>query len=176
MKFIENNLPGSYLIELESFQDHRGSFTRTFCAQEFEKMGLNTRMVQTNNSLSSKKGTLRGMHYQVNDFEECKLVKCIRGSIFDVIIDLRTDSPTFCKYFGIELTEDNQRMLYVPAGFAHGFITLQDNSEVCYQVSNFYSPENERGVRWNDPLFNIEWPIENPIVSERDSKHKNFTY
>ncbi len=174
MKFTETPLKGAYLIDLEKRGDERGFFARFFCTQEFEKMGLEKSFVQGNNSSSAYKGTLRGMHYQLTPKRETKLVRCLKGTLYDVILDLREDSPTFGKHFGAELTAENRTMMYVPEGFAHGFITLQDDSEVLYMVSDSYAPELERGVRWNDPTFNIEWPIQPTIVSDRDSKHPNF--
>ena len=175
MKFIKTEFAGVWLVELELFQDQRGTFARTFCAKEFKERGLKDTMVQSNLSVSIGRYTLRGMHYQVNGSEEAKLVRCIRGKIMDVIIDLRRESVTFGKYFKCELTDFNNRMIYVPEGFAHGFITLEENCAVFYQVSNFYSPENERGIRWNDPFFSIQWPVDNPIVSEKDANHPDFT-
>ena len=174
MKFIETELQDAYIIEREPFVDHRGSFSRTFCAKEFEQHGLATNMVQTNLSITKKKHTIRGIHYQIEGAEEDKLVQCLQGTILDVIINLRKGSKTFGKYVGVELSETNNKMLYVPRGFAHGFITLDDDCCVLYQVSNFYAPGKERGIRWNDPFFGIEWPAENPILSEKDATHPNF--
>ncbi len=169
MKFIETKLIGAFIIELEPFHDHRGSFARTFCANEFAEHGLKENLVQTNLSISYPKHTLRGMHYQIEGAEEAKLVRCIKGHILDSIIDLRNDSPTYCEHVSVELTGDNNRMFYVPEGFAHGFVTLEDNCHVMYQVSNFYAPGKERGIRWNDPMFNIQWGVEHPILSDKDS-------
>lgn len=174
MKFLETKLQGAYIIEREPFVDSRGSFCRSFCAKEFEQHNLAVNMVQSNLSVSNKRHTLRGMHYQTEDAQEDKLVQCVRGAILDVIIDLRKDSKTFGKYVKVELSETNNRMLYVPRGFAHGFLTLEDNCYVLYQVSNFYAPEKERGIRWNDPIFAIEWPTESPILSEKDANHPDF--
>lgn len=174
MKFIETILKGSYVIELEPYKDERGMFSRTFCSKEFKKYNLKNNMVQSNLSISYKKDTLRGMHYQVDGSEESKLVRCIKGKILDVIIDIRKDSSTFSKYVSLELSDDNNLMIYVPEGFAHGFLTLHDNCHVFYQVSNYYSPENERGIRWSDPFFNINWPVTNPIISYKDKNYKDF--
>ena len=174
MKFIERELAGVYLIELEAFQDHRGSFARTFCARTFREYCLKDNMVQSNCSISISKYTLRGLHYQVKGAEEAKLVQCIRGKILDVIIDIRKSSRTFGKHIKVELSDSNNQLLYVPEGFAHGFMTLVENCHVFYQVSNFYAPDKEQGIRWNDPFFGIEWPCENPILSEKDANHPDF--
>ena len=174
MKFIETPLKGAYLIELEKRGDERGFFARAFCKNEFTALGLNNEIVQINNSLSRDKGTLRGMHYQLAPKAEDKIVRCIKGSLFDCIIDLREDSPTFCKWFGTELSAENRNMLYVPKGFAHGFITLQEDTEAFYLVTEFYAPDKERGVRYNDPKFNITWPIEPIVISDKDKNHPDF--
>ncbi len=174
MKFIETPLKGAYTIELEKKGDDRGFFARFFCVNEYREQGLDGNIVQINNSLSARKGTLRGMHYQLAPKAETKVVRCIRGSLYDVILDLRPDSPTFGKHFGAELTADNRTMMYVPKGFAHGFITLGEDTEVLYLVTEFYSPELERGIRWNDPAFNIKWPSKPAVVSERDRNHPDF--
>lgn len=174
MIFIETELKGAYIIEIEPHIDERGFFARTFCVNEFKQQGLNYNMVQSNLSKSLKKNILRGMHYQVNGAEEAKLVRCIRGKIWDVIIDLRPDSSTYCKHIDVELSEYNNRMIYVPEVFAHGFITLVDNCEVFYQVSNFYTPNSELGIRWNDSLFKINWPTNQPIISEKDKSLPDF--
>ena len=174
MKFIETKIKNAYIIELEPRKDHRGFFARTYCDNEFREFGLDFKIVQSNLSISNKKGTLRGMHYQVDGAEEIKLVQCLRGRILDVIIDIRKDSETFGKYIKVELSESNNRILYVPKGFAHGFLTLENNCYVFYQVSNFYTPSKERGIRWNDPFFAIEWPIANPIISEKDGQLKDY--
>jgi dTDP-4-dehydrorhamnose 3,5-epimerase len=166
--FTETELQGSYVIELDKRKDERGFFARSWCLRELESRGLNSRCVQANISYSLKKGTLRGMHYQIEPYAETKLVRCTRGAIFDVIIDLRPDSSTYKNWIGLELTEKNYRMLYVPHGFAHGFLTLQEDSEVTYQVSQFYHPESERGVRYNDPIFGIQWPMRVRVISEKD--------
>jgi len=172
--FKETKLKGAYIIEIETAEDERGFFARSFCQKEFEEHGLNFRIVQCSLSYNKKKGTLRGMHYQVAPYEEAKLVSCIRGAIYDVIIDLRADSPTYYQWFAVELTADNYKMVYIPAGFAHGFQTLDDNTTVFYQMSEFYHPECARGVRWDDPAFGIEWPIKNYIISAKDRKFPDF--
>lgn len=174
MRFNETPVKGAYVIDLEKREDERGFFARFFCVEEFAKQGLENRFVQMNNSLSVQKGTLRGMHYQLKPKEETKVVRCLKGSLYDVVLDLRPDSPTFGKHFGAQLTAENRKMMYVPCGCAHGFITLEDNSEVFYLVSEFYSKEWERGVRWNDPKFGILWPCEPVVISERDQKLPNF--
>ena len=174
MFFIETKLKGSFIIELERLEDERGFFARSFCQREFEKHGLNPRIVQCNVSFNKKKSTLRGMHYQVVPHEEAKLVSCIRGAIYDVIIDLRPNSPTYCQWFAVELSAENYKMLYIPEGFAHGFQTLEDNTVVFYQMSEFYHPECARGVRWDDSAFGIDWPLLNPILSDRDRFFKDF--
>ncbi len=174
MKFTETKLKGAFIIELEKLGDERGFFARAFCKNEFSKYKLNNEIVQINNSLTSEKGTLRGMHYQVNPKEEDKIVRCIKGSLYDVIIDLREVSLTFGMWFGVELSAENRSMLYVPKGFAHGFITLENDTEAFYLVTEYYSSEHERGIRWNDPKFDIKWPI-NPIhISEKDRNHPDF--
>lgn len=174
MLFTETKLKGAFIIDLEKRVDERGFFARSFCANEFEKHGLNTVMPQTNMSLSKFKNTIRGMHYQIDGAEEAKLIRCTKGEILDVIIDIRKNSPTYCQHISVELSDENYRMLYVPEGFAHGFLTLTDNVEVNYQVSQFYTPGKEKGIRWNDPLFAINWNIENPIISEKDAIHPDF--
>ena len=174
MKFTETKLKGAYVIELEKHGDERGFFARAFCIKEYDEVGLRNEIVQINDSQSRYKGTLRGMHYQLAPKAEDKIVRCIKGSIYDVIIDMRKDSPTFCKWFGIELSAENKKSLFVPKGFAHGNISLEDNSELFYLVTEYYSPEQERGVRWNDPKFNIVWPIKPVEISEKDRNHPDF--
>lgn len=174
MIFTATPLNGSYLIDLEKRGDDRGFFARAFCEKEFAGQTLATCFVQVNNSLSAIQGTLRGMHYQLAPKAEVKLVRCIRGALYDVILDLRQDSPTFGQSFGAELTAENRRMMYVPKGFAHGFVTLQENTEAFYFVDEFYSPEHERGVRWNDPRFDIQWPIEPVVLSDKDRNQRDF--
>lgn len=174
MIFTETKLKGAFIIDVKRIEDERGFFGRSYCEKEFEEYGLNTNIVQTNVSYNKKKGTLRGMHMQVTPYEETKLVRCTRGAIYDVIIDMREGSETYKQWVGVELTADNYRMLFVPEGFAHGFITLEDNTDVTYQVTQFYTPGSEKGIRWNDPAFNIEWPIEPVVVSEKDQAHPDF--
>lgn len=175
MLFTETKLKGAYLIELEKLQDARGFFARSWCQQQFLAQGLANQLVQCSVSFNLKKGTLRGMHYQVKPFEEAKLVRCTQGAIYDVIVDLRLDSPTFGQHVAFELSADNHQALYVPESFAHGFITLQDNTEVFYQMSEFYAPEASKGFRWNDPQFAIPWPIDIQVISERDRQLPDFT-
>jgi dTDP-4-dehydrorhamnose 3,5-epimerase len=174
MTFAPAPLPGAYVVELEKRGDDRGFFARTFCEREFGAHGLVTRFVQVNDSLSAQKATLRGMHYQLEPRAETKLVRCIRGALYDVILDLRKGSPTFGKSFGAELTAENRRMMFVPKGFAHGFVTLADNTEAFYFVDEFYAPEQERGIRWNDPRFSIPWPIAPLVLSDKDRGHRDF--
>jgi dTDP-4-dehydrorhamnose 3,5-epimerase len=174
MKFVPTPLPGAYVIELEKRGDDRGFFARAFCENEFAAQKLSNRFVQVNNSLSAQKGTLRGMHYQLSPKAETKLVRCIRGGLHDVILDLRKDSPTFGQSFGADLTAENRRMMYVPKGFAHGFITREDNTEAFYFVDEFYAPDRERGVRYNDPKFNISWPMKPVVLSEKDTNWRDF--
>lgn len=174
MKFFETPLAGAYVIELEKIGDERGFFARAFCQREFVKHDLAREIVQVNNSLAERKGTLRGMHYQLAPKAETKMVRCIRGSLYDVILDLRSGSPTFGKHFGVELSAENRKMLYVPKGFAHGFVTLVDGTEAFYFVDEYYAPEQERGIRWNDPHFGIAWPIEPVVLSEKDKSHRDF--
>lgn len=174
MIFLETKLHGAYVIELKRLEDTRGFFSRTWCLHEFQQQGLNERLVQCNLSFNYKKGTLRGMHYQKSPYEEAKLIRCTRGSLYDVIIDLRSDSPTYKQYIATILSAHNYKMLYVPEKFAHGFITLEDNTEIFYQMSEFYSEEFARGFRWNDPAFAIDWPIDVSVISERDRTYPNF--
>lgn len=175
MIFNETDLQGAYVIELEELKDERGFFARAWCQKEFDKHGLNSRVVQANLSYNAKKATLRGMHYQVAPHEESKLVRCLRGSIFDVIIDLRPEAPTYKEWIGVELSSENRKMLYVPEGFAHGFQTLEDHTEVFYQVSEFYTLGAEKGAKYNDPAFNITWPLEVNVISEKDASWQEFT-
>ncbi|KAF3362572.1 dTDP-4-dehydrorhamnose 3,5-epimerase [Chlamydiales bacterium STE3] len=174
MLFEQTKLPGSFLIDLEKKGDERGFFARFFCTKEFENQGLETNFIQVNNSLSAKKGTLRGIHYQLHPKSEVKLVRCISGSLFDVIVDLRSDSPTFGQWFGAELSAENRRMMYVPRGFGHAFLTLQDDTEALYMVSESYSPSHERGLRWDDPRFGIQWPMKPIVISDKDQNHPFF--
>ena len=174
MKFIETPLKGAFIIELEKRGDDRGFFARAFCEREFQKHGLNPKIVQMNNSLSSQRGTLRGIHYQLAPKAEAKTFRCVRGSLFDVVVDLRPDSPTFLKHFSVELTGENRKMVHVPQGCANSFLTLQDDTEIIYFTSEFYSPENERGIRYNDPKLGIVWPMEPLVISDKDKNHPDF--
>jgi dTDP-4-dehydrorhamnose 3,5-epimerase len=174
MIFNETPLAGAYLIEIEKRGDERGFFARAFCEREFAGFGLETRIVQANNSVSARKGTLRGMHYQLSPKAETKFVRCIRGALYDIVVDLRLGSSTFGHSFGVDLTADNRLMLYVPKGFAHGFITLTDDTEAFYFINEFYAPEYERGIRWNDPEFAIQWPIQPIVISEKDQNYRDF--
>lgn len=173
--FIETKLKGAYIIDLERRGDDRGFFARSWCRQEFEDHGLSPRCVQINIGFSPKKGTLRGMHHQVAPHREVKVVRCTMGAIFDVIIDLRPDSPTHRQWTGVELNSGNRRMLYVPEGFAHGYQTLEDNTEIYYQTSQFYAPDSARGVRYNDPAFGIEWPLGVASISNADGLWPDYT-
>jgi dTDP-4-dehydrorhamnose 3,5-epimerase len=176
MRFSPTALSGAYIIDLQPHQDERGFFARTWCQQEFAKYGLNPQLAQCNVALSHRAGTLRGMHYQVSPHEEAKLVRCTKGALYDVIIDLRPHSPTYLQWIGVELTAGNHRMLYVPEGFAHGYQTLCDETEVFYQVSQFYQPGAEQGVRWNDPAFGIDWPETSDCpISDKDRHWPDFS-
>jgi dTDP-4-dehydrorhamnose 3,5-epimerase len=174
MIFTETPLPGAYVIDLEPREDDRGFFARAFCRNELEAHGLKSSIAQANMSYNHKKGTLRGMHYQRPPHAEVKMVRCIAGAVWDAIIDIRKQSPTYLKWHAVELSAANRRMLYVPEGFAHGFQSLIDHSEVLYLVTEFYSPGHEVGIRWNDPRFGIEWPIPDPILSPKDAVHPDF--
>lgn len=174
MIFKETKLKGSFILEIQKVEDERGFFGRAWCAKEMENHGLNVNIRQTNVSYNKLKGTLRGMHYQKSPFKECKVVRCTKGAIFDVIIDLRPDSPTYCEWFGIELTSENHKMIYIPEDFAHGFITMEDNTEITYMVSEFYAPGYEAALRWDDPKFNIKWPIPPHVISSKDKAIPNF--
>jgi dTDP-4-dehydrorhamnose 3,5-epimerase len=169
--FHETVLRGAYVVETEPLSDDRGLFARTWCQREFAARGLETRVAQCSTSFNAKTGTLRGMHYQIEPFAETKIVRCTRGAIHDVVIDLRDDSPTFRRYFEIVLSADNRKTIYVPKGFAHGFQTLEDDTEVLYQISQFYSPEHARGVRWDDPAFGIRWPDAVRTIADRDRSY-----
>ena len=171
MKFTETKLKGTYIIEPELLTDERGFFARSWCQKEFTERGLNPNLVQCNISFNLKKGTLRGMHYQAKPHEEAKLVRCTTGAIHDVIIDLRPESSTFKQWVAVELTAENRKMLYIPEGIAHGFQTLVDNTEVFYQMSEFYHPDLARGIRWNDPELSLEWPLKEFIISEKDTSY-----
>ena len=174
MIFHETSLQDACLIEIQKLEDERGFFARTWCQREFSEHGLNPKLVQCNLSYNRLKGTLRGMHYQTAPHEEAKLIRCSRGSFYDLIIDLRPGSQTYLQHFGVTLTEREPVMLYVPEGFAHGFLTLEDETCVFYQMSEFYAPEYSRGLRWNDPSFRIKWPAEIDVISARDANHPDF--
>ncbi len=175
MKFTPTVLAGAYIIDIEPMVDDRGFFARSWCRREFEAHGLNPDLVQCSISYNEKRGTLRGMHYQGSPHEETKVVSCIYGTIYDVIVDLRPASSTFKQWIALELSAENRRMIYVPKGFAHGFQSLDDHTEVFYQVSEFYAWEYALGVRWDDPVFGIKWPsVEQPVISERDRNYSGF--
>jgi len=174
VKFTETKLKGTFIIDPDFLRDERGFFARTWCRREAEARDLRPDWVQCNVSFNEKKGTLRGMHFQGAPCEEVKLVRCSRGAIYDVVIDLRRESATFAQWTGAELTAENHRMIYVPKGFAHGFLTLQDQSEVFYQMSEFYAPAYAGGVRWNDPAFGIEWPIGVSVMTDKDRTFPDF--
>jgi dTDP-4-dehydrorhamnose 3,5-epimerase len=174
MLFLETEIKGVFILEIKKLEDERGFFGRSWCKNEMENHGLNSNVVQANTSFSKLKGTLRGMHFQKHPFEESKLIRCTKGAIYDVIIDLRPSSPTFKKWLGIELTEDNYKMLYVPEKFAHGFLTMTNNCEVTYLVTQFYTPGSEAGIRWNDPVFGISWPDEVRVISDKDKNFPDF--
>jgi dTDP-4-dehydrorhamnose 3,5-epimerase len=172
--YRETSLPEVFLIEVERIQDARGFFARTWCAEEFREHGLDPDLAQCSISFNRYRGTLRGMHYQAAPGAETKVVRCTRGRLYDVVLDLRSDSPTFRKWYATELSADNRRMLYIPKGVAHGFLTLADATEVLYQISTPYAPDLARGVRWNDRAFGIRWPAEPLVVSERDRGYPDF--
>lgn len=175
MRITETKLKGAYLVEPELLSDERGFFTTTFCQKRFLEAGLNGTFAQCNISFNKRRGTLRGMHYQIAPMAQPKLVRCARGAVYDVIVDIRPESPTFRRWLSAELTQENCLALFVPAGFAHGFQTLADSSEVYYQMGEFYSPEHGRGVRWNDKAFAIDWPLDNPILNPRDAGYSDFS-
>ena len=174
MNFVPTSLAGAFIVDPEPQGDDRGFFARAWCQREFAKRGLNPRVVQCSISYNARKGTWRGMHYQAAPHEEAKLVRCTMGSICDVIVDLRPDSSTFKEHLTVTLSAENRKMLYVPEKFAHGFLTLEDETEVFYQMSEFYAPESARGFRWNDPSFGIRLPIEVAVISERDRDYPDF--
>jgi dTDP-4-dehydrorhamnose 3,5-epimerase len=171
MIFSQTILKGSYVIEPTVSEDERGWFARIYCKKDFQEIGHNKEWVQMNHSSTKKKGSIRGMHFQLHPFKEIKLVKCVTGSVYDVIIDLRTGSPTYLKWFGQELSAENRKMLYIPEGFAHGFQTLTDDCGLIYLHSEYYVPNVEGGIRYNDPKLNIEWPLIPSVISDRDSSH-----
>ncbi len=174
MIFTETELTGAFIVDIEKREDDRGFFARSWCQEEFRSLGLNASVVQANISFNNKKGTVRGMHYQAAPYQEAKLIRCTQGSIYDVIIDLRPDSATFKNWIGVELSAENHRMLYVPDDFAHGFQTLEDNTEISYLMAEFFKPEAARGARWNDPAFNVIWPLPVKIISEKDANWPDF--
>jgi len=172
--FTETPLEGAFVIEPELLEDARGFFARTWCERDFAARGLVTQIAQCSTSFNKKKGTLRGLHYQAPPFAETKIVRCILGSMFDVIVDLRAGSATFTRHFAVELSAENRKMLYIPVGFAHGFQTLADDTEVLYQISEFYSSQHARGVRWDDPAFDIRWPSDDRTIIDRDRTYPDF--
>lgn len=174
MEFLKTKLPGVFEIRIEAKPDERGFFARTWCQKEFAAQGLAGNLVQCSLSFNKRKGTLRGMHYQIAPYEETKVIRCTKGAIYDVVLDLRPKSPAFKAWVGVELTDEKRNMIYVPQGCAHGFITLQDQSEVIYQMSEFQNPESARGVRWDDPAFRIKWPAGVEVISERDRTYPDF--
>lgn len=176
MIFTETELSGAYIIELEKIEDHRGFFSRVWDRKIFEEKGLDSKTIQSSISFNKKRGTLRGMHYQIQPYEESKLVRCTKGRIFDVIVDLRNDSKTFKNWISVELSESNYKMLYIPKGFAHGFQTLEDNSEVYYEITEISSPEHSRGFRYDDDAIGIKWPLDVSIISQKDKEYKSFMH
>ncbi len=174
MKFNQTKLEGAFIIDLDKHRDERGFFARTWCRQEFRDHGLNTDIAQTSISFNKRAGTLRGMHFQVEPYEETKLVRCTRGALHDVILDLRIGSPTYRQWTAVELSADNYRMLYIPAGFAHGFITLEENTEATYLISDPYVPDSASGIRWDDPVFDMKWPRAIEVISDRDLEWPDF--
>ncbi len=174
MIFTETHLKGAFVIELKTIDDERGFFARSWCKNEMEANGLNSNVVQANVSHNNKKGTLRGIHYQKSPYQETKLVSCIQGAIFDMIVDLRKDSPTYLQTFGVELTPENHKMLYVPEDFGHAYLALEDDTMASYMVTQFYQPGAEGAIRWNDPLIKIDWPIQPTIVSVKDRELPDF--
>lgn len=174
MTFRETNISGVFEIDVEPIRDERGFFARTWCQEEFEGMGLNSRSVQCNISFNPRKGTLRGMHYQAAPHAESKLVRCTKGAVYDVVLDLRPQSATFKDWVAVTLTAEKRNMIHIPEGCAHGFLTLEETTEVFYQMSEYYNAESARGVRWNDPAFKITWPGEVKMISDRDRNYANF--
>jgi len=174
VEFVATPLHGAYVLELERLSDPRGFFARTWSVEEFEAHGLNSRQVQCNISFNPRKGTLRGMHAQRAPYAETKLVRCTMGEIYDVIIDLRPDSPTYLQHYAVELSATNRRALYIPEGFLHGYQTLTEDAEVFYHISEFYKPEAAFGARWNDPVFGISWPLPDPFMADRDRNYPDY--
>ena len=176
MIFRETKLKGAYIVEPQLVEDNRGFYARVWCEKEFATLGLDVGFVQGNMSFSKRGGTLRGLHYQISPHREVKLVRCTRGAIYDVIIDLRPESATYLEWLAVELSAGNRKLLYVPKNFAHGFQTLVDETEVFYPTSQFYSPESMRGIRYNDPAFEIKWPIEVQVISDQDKNWPNYQF
>ena len=174
MEFHETPLSGAFIVELEPRRDDRGFFANAYCRRQFEEAGLNPEVVQTNFSFSRLKGTIRGMHYQLPPAAETKFVRCIKGAIYDVVVDLRKDSSSYLQHFAVELTDANRKALYIPAMFGHGYLTLEDCTEVLYQVGEYYQPECERGFRYDDPAFNISWPLPISVASDKDTTWPAF--
>ncbi len=174
MIFTETKIKGAYLLEAELLSDDRGFFARSFCKEEFQRCGLETSIVQCNISYNKRKGTVRGMHFQTAPYQEAKIVSCTKGAIYDVVIDLRKDSGSFLKWFAVELSDKNFRLVYVPKGCAHGFQTLKNDTVVYYQMTEFFHPECARGVRWDDPAFGITWPLGKKTISERDKQFPGY--
>lgn len=174
MEFLQTKVPGVFEVRIQPKSDERGFFARTWCQQEFEAQGLEGKLVQCSLSFNRRKGTLRGLHYQVAPHEEAKLIRCTQGAVYDVVLDLRRESPTFKNWVAVELTSEKCNMIYVPRGCAHGFLTLKDECEVCYQMSEFQHIESARGVRWDDPAFQITWPAKVEVISERDGTYPDF--
>jgi dTDP-4-dehydrorhamnose 3,5-epimerase len=174
VRFTEAAIGGVYVIDIEPVEDHRGFFARTFCEDELRARGLETHIAQSSIAVTARKGTLRGMHYQREPWGEVKLVRCTRGAVYDAVIDLRPRSSTFRQWFAVELTADNRRLLYVPKGLAHGYQTLEDDTEISYQMSTPYHPEAAAGVRWNDPAFGVRWPIDVTAIADRDAAYPDF--
>lgn len=174
MKFIKGKIAGSFIVELEKREDERGFFARMFCIEEFKKQGVDFKPVQINNSFNYKKGSIRGLHYQEGEYAEAKLFRCVNGSMYDLTVDLRKDSPTYKQWMGVILTPENRIMTYVPKGCAHGYQALEDKTETIYLVTTPFAPNQQKGIRWNDPLFKIEWPIQEVILSEKDRNQKDY--
>jgi dTDP-4-dehydrorhamnose 3,5-epimerase len=172
MNFEETTLKGAYVVSLQLLTDARGGFARTFCKKEFQQINHQKEFVQLNHSYNTFKGTIRGMHYQLPPYQEIKLIRCVKGAVLDVIVDLRANSPTFLQHVSVELSAENKKMMYVPENFAHGFQTLQDNSELIYHHTQFYAPQADTGIRFNDPMLKINWPLEPIMVSEKDKNYK----
>jgi dTDP-4-dehydrorhamnose 3,5-epimerase len=175
MTFSSTKLSGCYTIEINTFTDERGWFVRYYCKKDFQEIGHQKEWVQLNHSFTKQAGSVRGMHYQLPPFSEIKLVRCVRGAVLDVIVDLRKDSATFLEWFALELSAENKKMIYIPEGFAHGFQTLTDNCELLYHHSEFYAPGSEAGIRFDEPMIQIEWPMPVSVISSRDLQHPHLT-